>query len=155
MSILDLSKNLMYDFHYNYIKSKYGDRSKLLMTDTDSLCYEIKTEDFYRDITPDVYKWFDTSNYPKDHVSGIPTGVNKKVPGLFKDECGGKLASGFRGLRSKLYAMKVEGVETKRAKGVKSSVVKKDITFDNYTECLYSGIPQTRSMCVIRSRTRK
>ena len=96
MSILDISKNLMYNFHYSYIKPKFGGRSQLLFTDTDSLCYEIETEDVYEDISSDVSKWFDTSNYPKNHVdrdgnkSAIPVGVNKKIPGLFKDECGGK-----------------------------------------------------------------
>ena len=89
MSILDLSKTLMYDFHYNYIKPKYGDSAKLLFTDTDSLAYEIETEDFYRDISSDVKSKFDTSNYPKDHPSGILTGVNKKVIGMFKDEASG------------------------------------------------------------------
>ena len=166
MSILDISKNLMYDFHYNYIKPKYGDatrrganKAKLLFTDTDSLCYEIKTEDVYKDISPDVHRLFDTSNYPKDHTdrnghkSCIPTGVNKKVLGLFKDETGGKQMVEFIGLRPKLYASNVEGVgESKRAKGVKGSTVKNDIVLADYRECLYSGEPQTRSMCVIRSR---
>ena len=63
MSILDLSKTLMYNFHYNYIKPKYGNNVSLLFTDTDSLCYEIKTKDFYKDISDDVTEWFDTSNY--------------------------------------------------------------------------------------------
>ena len=159
MSILDISKNLMYNFHYEYIKPKFGSKSQLLFTDTDSLCYEIETEDVYKDISPDVSKWFDTSNYPKNHVdqdgnrSAIPVGLNKKVPGLFKDECGGKIMTELAALRSKLYACNVEGVgESKRCKGVKTSTVKKDITLANYRECLYSGIPQTRSMCVIRSR---
>ena len=72
---------------------------------------------------------------------------------MFKDECGGKQLGEFIGLRLKLYAMNVEDVgESKRAKGVKSSTVKKDITLANYRECLYLGIFQTRSMCVIRSR---
>ena len=92
MSILDLSKTLMYDFHYNYIKPKYDDRAKLLFTDTDSLAYEIETEDFYRDISSDVKSKFDTSNYPKNHPSGILTGVNKKVIGMFKDEAGSRKA---------------------------------------------------------------
>ena len=85
MSILDLSKTLMYNFHYNYIKPKYGDKVKLLFTDTDSLAYEIETEDFFKDIAPDVEVIFDTSNYPKDwelHESPqcvrFPTGKNKK-----------------------------------------------------------------------------
>ena len=94
MSILDISKNLMYNFHYSYIKPKFGGRSQLLFTDTDSLCYDVETEDVYEDISSDVSKWFDTSNYPKNHVdrdgnrSSIPVGMNKKIPGLFKDECG-------------------------------------------------------------------
>ena len=68
----------MYDFHFGFIKPKYGDRAKLLMTDTDSTMYEIQTEDFYKDITQNVKKLFDTSNYPSDHPSKIPTGKNKK-----------------------------------------------------------------------------
>ena len=97
MCILDSSKTLMYDFHYNYIKSKYGDRAKLLFTDTDSLAYELKTDDFYADIADDVRSRFDTSDYLKDHPSGIETGVNKKVIGMFKDEAGGKQIEEFVG----------------------------------------------------------
>ena len=67
MTILDISKTLMYDFHYGYIKLEYGELARILFTDTDSLCYEIQTDDFYKDIAEDVPKWFDTSNYPKGH----------------------------------------------------------------------------------------
>ena len=66
MCILDLSKTLMHDFHYNYIKDKHGAKAKLLFTDTDTLMYEIETEDFYKDISSDVVNKFDTSNFPKD-----------------------------------------------------------------------------------------
>ena len=90
MCILDLSKTIMYDFHYQYIKPKYGAKAKLLFTDTDSLMYEIETEDFYKDISKDVKDRFDTSDYPENHPSGIPTGINKKVLGMFKDEAAGK-----------------------------------------------------------------
>ena len=79
MSILDLNKSLMYDFHYNYIKTKYGNNAKLLFTNTDSLAYEIKTKDFYKDINPDINERFDTNEYPTDHSSGIKTGLNSKV----------------------------------------------------------------------------
>ena len=71
MAILDISKLLMYNFHFNYILPKYGKNQKLLFTDTDSLCYEIETEDLYKDISGDVDVKFDTSNFPKDHPSGI------------------------------------------------------------------------------------
>ena len=84
MCILDLSKTIMYEFHYNYIKPKYGDKAKLLFTDTDSLMYEVKTEDFYKDISGDVKDRFDTGDYPPNHISGIPTGCNKKVLGCLK-----------------------------------------------------------------------
>ena len=151
MAILDLSKTLMYDFHYKYIKPKYGKKAKLLMTDTDSLCYEIETEDFYQDISNDVEKGFDTSNFPKDHPSGIQ-GKNKKVPGMMKDETGGKIIEGFIGLRAKLYSYKMfEGKEEKKCKGIKKCVVKNKISFENFKECLFTGIPKMREMNVIRS----
>ena len=107
MCILDLSKTLMYDFLYNYIGQKYGNKAKLLFTDTDSLMYEIQTEDFYKDISADVKRRLDTSNYPTDHPTGIPSGFNMKVPCMFKDEVGGKIIDEFVGLRAKLYSYKM------------------------------------------------
>ena len=152
MSILDLSKTLMYDYHYNYIKRKYGDKAKLLFTDTDSLMYEIQTEDFYKDISKDVKYRFDTSNYPPDHLSGIPSGLNKKVLGMFKDEAGGKVIDEFVVLRAKLYSYKMlEGEESKKCKGVKKSVVKKSITHEDYKKCLFTEKEQLRKMNVIKS----
>ena len=152
MCILDLSKTLMYDFHYNYIKQKYGDKAKLLFTDTDSLMYEIQTEDFYKDISADVKYRIDTSDYPPNHLSGIPSGLNKKVFGMFKDEAGGKVIDEFVGLRAKLYSYKMlEGEESKKCKGVKKSVVKKSIAHEDYKKCLFTGKEQLRKMNVIRS----
>ena len=130
MCILDLSKTLMYDFHYNYIKQKYKENAELLFTDTDSLMYEITTEDFYKNISPDVDEKFDTSNFEKDHISGIPTGVNKKVIGMMKDEA---------------------EKEEKKCKGVKKSEVKRTINFKDYKDCLFTGKKHMRSMNVIRS----
>jgi len=86
LCILDISKSLMYDFHYNYIREKYKDKAKLLFTDTDSLIYHIETEDVYADIRNDVDRWFDTSDYKEDYPSRIRTEINKKVPGKFRDE---------------------------------------------------------------------
>ena len=152
MCILDLSKTLMYDFHYNYIKKKYGDKAKLLLTDTDSLMYEIQTEDFYKDINKDVKDKFDTSDYPFDHPSGIPSGINKKVLGMFKDEANGNIIDEFVGLRAKLYSYKMfEGKESKKCKGVKKSVVKKNITHEDYKTCLTTGNEQLRKQNIIRS----
>ena len=127
MCILDISKTLMYDFHYNYMKKKYGEKAKLLFTDTDSLAYEIQTEDFYKDISEDVEAKFDTSSYAKRHPSGIPVGVNKKVIGMFKDECGDKIMQEFVRLRAKLYSYKMyEGDEAKKCKGIKQEARYKD-----------------------------
>ena len=152
MCILDLSRTLMYDFHYNYIKRKYGDKAKLLFTDTDNLMYEIETEDFYKDISEDVKHRFDTSDYPSNHPSGIPSGINKKVLGMFKDEAGGKVIDEFVGLRAKLYSYKMfEGEENKKCKGVKKSVVKKSTAQEDYKNCLFTGKLQLRKMNIIGS----
>ena len=89
-SVLDISKTLMCTFWYDYFKPKYGDRVILCYTDTDSFIIYIKTEDFFQDISNDVEKWFDTSNFDKNDRRSLPVGKNKKVPGIFKVELGGK-----------------------------------------------------------------
>ena len=151
-AILDLSKTLMFDFNYNYIKKKYKKRAELMFTDTDSLLYHIHTDDFYKDISYDVKDKFDKSDYPPNHESGIQTGVNKKVIGMFKDEVAGRQITHFVGLRPKLYGFKVEdGSLTKKCKGVKKNVVKNKIEFEDYVECLFSGERQMRNMKIIRS----
>ena len=132
-AILDLSKTLMFDFNYNYIKEKYGNKAELMFTDTDSLMFQIYTDDFYLDICPDVRDKFDTSDYPPNHKSGILTGVNKKVIGMFKDEVAGKQITCFVGLRPKLYSFRIEGdKEVRKCKGIKKNVVKKKLDFDDY-----------------------
>ena len=152
MCILYLSRTIMYDFRYNYIKPKYGDKAKLLFTDTDSLMYEIQTEDFYKDISADVKDRFNTSDYPPNHPSDIPTGCNKKVLGMFKDEVGGRIIEEFVGLRAKLCSYKMfEGNENKRCKGIAKSVVEKSINHEDYKNCLFTGKDQLRKMNVIRS----
>ena len=152
MCILDLSKTLMYDFHYNYIKKKYEDKAKLLLTDTDSFMYEIQTKDFYKDISEDVKDRFDTSGYPSDHPSCIPSGFNEKVLGMFKDEVNGDIIDEFVGLRAKLYSYKMfDGKESKKCKGVRKSVVKKSIMHEDYKTCLTTGKEQLRKQNIIRS----
>ena len=101
LSILEISKLFMYEFWYDYMKPKYGDNVKLCYMDTDSFIMNIKTEDFYKDIANDVEKRFDTSNYEVNRP--LPTGKNKKVIRLMKDELGGKMITEFVTLRPKTF----------------------------------------------------
>ena len=103
-AILDISKSLMYEFWYHYIKPKYRDNARLCYMDTDSFIINIKTENFYRDIANDAKEWYDTSNYDENEKRTLPIGENKKVIGLFKDELGGKIMAEFIALRPKAYA---------------------------------------------------
>ena len=152
MSSLDLSKSLMYDFHYNYIKTKYGDKVKLLFSNSDSLAYEIKTKEFYKDINSDIEKRFDTSDYPTNHPSGIKTGLNSQVLGMFKDEAGEKQIVEFVILMAKLYSYKMlDGSVNKKCKGMIKNVTKRSIPFDDYRECLFSRKEQYQKMNVVRS----
>ena len=121
MSILDISKTLMYEFWYDYIKPKYQDKAKLCYMDTDSFVIHIKTEDFYKDIANDVGKWFDTSSYDENDERPLPIGKNKKVLGLFKDELGGKIMKLFAPVRAETWAhIMDDDSEKKKAKGTKS-----------------------------------
>ena len=105
-AILDLSKTIMYEFHYDYMKPKYGEDSlKLCYMDTDSFFYSIKTENFYKDIAKDVRERFDTSGYIPDR--SLPVGLNKKVVGLMKDELRGIVMTEFIALRPKHYSYRV------------------------------------------------
>ena len=101
LSILDISKALMYEIWYDYIKPKYGDRANLCYMDTDNFVIYIKTEDFCKDIANDVERWFDTSIYDENDKRPLPTGKNKKVIGLFKDKFGGNIMGEFCALRAK------------------------------------------------------
>ena len=146
MSILDISKTLMYKFWYDYIKPKYGDRAKLCYMDTDSFVIHIITEDFYKDIANDVERWFDTFNCDENDKRLLPIGKNKKMIGLFKDELGGKIMEEFCALRAKTYAYLINGyndddydkekIINKKAKGTKKCVIKRRLMFENYKDCL-------------------
>ena len=146
MCILDLSKFLMYDFHYNYIKNKYGYNAKLLFTDTDSLCYEIHNKDPYEDFYNDKHL-FDNSDYPVDSKYYFDN--NKKVIGKFKDEAAGIPIVEFVGLRSKLYSYLLNNeVNIKKCKGIKKHVVKKHIIHKHYKNTLFN---QTQSDVFFKS----
>ena len=146
-SILDLSKTLMYDFHYNYIRKKYPD-AKLLFTDTDSLFYHIKAEDLYSDLYKDKER-FDNSDYPKS--SEFFFAENKKVIGKFKDEAAGDPITEFVGLKSKMYSYKTENKENKTAKGVKKNVIKSELSLSDYRDTLQKCNTMRHKMRTIRS----
>ena len=120
LSTLDISKILMYEFWYDYTKPQYNDNVKLCYKDTNNFVMNIKTKDFYKDISSDVDKRFDTSNYEVNRP--LPTGKNKKVIGLMKDELGDKIITEFVTLRPKTYSyLTPDGKEYKKAKGTKSA----------------------------------
>ena len=106
--ILDISKTYMYEFQYNYIKPKYGDKASLCYMDTDSFIINIETENFYKDIANDVEKWFDTSKYNENDRRPLPIGKNKNVIGFFKEELDGKIMTEFVAFRAKAYAYLME-----------------------------------------------
>ena len=149
-ALLDLSKIVMYEFHYDYIKHKYADNKlTLCYMDTDSLIYDIETDDFYQDIAGDVESRFDTSGYASDRP--LPVGRNKKVFGLMKDELGGGIMSEFVTLRPKMYAYKVGDPESKKCKGIKKCVVRKTISFEDCKNCLFVGEASYRLQLMFRS----
>ena len=150
-AILDLSKIIMYEFHYDYMVPKYGlEKLKLCYMDTDSLVYDIKTEDFYEDIADDVPARFDISGYYPNQP--LPVGLNKTIIGLMKDELGGKIMTEFVALRPKHYSYKVlDGLEDKKCKGIKKCVVRKTLTFEDYKTCLFSDSTEYRSQLMLRS----
>ena len=133
LSILQISKTLMYELWYDYMKPE--DNVKLCYMDTDSFIMNIKTNDFYKDISNDVENRYDTSNYEVNRP--LPTGKNKKIIGLMKDELGGKIITKFVTLRHKTYSFVTDdGKEDKKAKGTKKCIIKKMIKFNDYKKCL-------------------
>ena len=139
LSILEISKTLMYEFWYDYMKPKYANNVKLCYMDTDSFIINIKTNDFYKDISNDIENRLDTSNY---EVNGpLPTRKNKKIIGLMKDELGGKIITEFVTLRPKTYSFLTDdGKEDKKAKGTKKFVMKNKIKFNDYKKCLFNDV---------------
>ena len=149
-AILDLSKIVMYEFHYDYMAPKYGEKLDLCYTDTDSLIYNIEMEDFYKDVAEDVPARFDTSGYNPDRP--LPVGLNKVI-GLMKDELGGEIMTEFVTLRPKMYAYRKRSAESKKCKGIRKCVVRKTISFKDYKACLFGGGSSYRSQLMLRSLT--
>ena len=138
LSKLKISKTLMYESWYDYIKPKYYDNAKLCYMDTDSFIIDIKTEDFYKDIADNFKKKFDASNYEVNRP--LPTGKNKKVIGLMKDELGGKIITEFAALRPKTYSYLMDdGNSDRKAKGTKKCVTKRVLKFNDYKDCLLNN----------------
>ena len=135
LSILEISKTLMYEFWYDYMKPKYNDNVKLCYMDTDSFIMNVKRNDFYKDISNDVENRFDTSNYEVNRP--LPTGKNKKIIGLMKDELGGQIITEFVTLRPKTYSFVTDdGKEDKKTKGTKKCLIKTMIKFNDYKKWL-------------------
>lgn len=133
MCILDLAKTTLYDFHYGYMAPQFKSDCTVCYTDTDSLIYEVCCSDLYESIRQDASKYFDTSDYSITNPYNISNTFNKKVLGMMKDENKGSIMTEFVGLRSKMYAVRVEGKDAmKKSKGVKKSVIKNRICFNDY-----------------------
>ena len=135
ISMLELSKILMYELWYDYVKPKYREKGKLCYMDTDSFIVYIKAYDIYKDIAKDIETRFDTSNYELDRP--LPKAKNKKIIGLMKNELGGKIMTTLVGLRAKTYSYLIDdGSEDKKAKATKKCVIKRKLTFESYKNCL-------------------
>ena len=155
-AILDISQTVMYEFWYDYIKPKYANNVKLCYMDTDSFVMKIKTDNFYKDISNDVKKWFDASNFDANDNRPLPIGKNKKVIDKFKDELGGKIMSDFCALKAKTYAFKLDNdKEVKKAKGKKKCTVKNHITFNDYVNTLFNDTKLLKSQFTFKSGHRK
>lgn len=152
-TVLDVAKTILYDFHYGYVKKKYGEKAVKLYGDTDSLFYQIFCKDFYADMLQNIDK-FDTSNFEENNKYGIPQ-VNKKKLKKMKDELGGDLFLEFIGLRSKTYYIRCENDKKskKTCKGVQKAVVQNTVSGGDYYDCItIENKKIMRKMCVFRAR---
>ena len=151
-AISDISKTLTLEFWYDQVKPKYKDKAKLCYMDTDSFIIYVKTVNFSEDIANDAAKWFDTSNYDENDKRPLPIGINKKLLGMFKDELGGKIMTEFVALRAKTYANLMEdGSEHKKAKGTNKCVIKRELMFEHYKDCLFNDKVILKSQQKFRS----
>ena len=149
MSILDISKTLMYKLWYDYIKPKYGREQKYVRRILIAFSIHIMSEYFLKDISDEVKIWFDTSNYDENDKRPIPIGENKKEPGFFKDELGGEMMTEVCVLRDKTWTHRMDDdSKKKKAKGTKNTVIKRLIRYGNYIDSLCND------MVILRSQQR-
>ena len=150
MSILDVSKTLIYEFWYDYHKPS----TKIMQNyiDTDSFVLNIFTEDFFEVVNNDVEGWFDTSNHDKDDKISLQIGMNKNVVGMFKNELGGKIMKEFCALRAKTYTYLMEdNSKMEKAKGVTRCAIKRRLMFENYNDSLFNNKTIMRSQLRFKS----
>ena len=154
LSILEISKTLMYEFWYDYKKLKYGDNVKLCYMDADNFIMHVKTEDFYKDIADDVEKRINISNYEVNRP--LPTGKNKEVIGLMKDELGGNIMTEFAALRPKIYSYLMDdGGSDEKTKGTKKCVIKRRLKLNGYKDCLLNNEIILKSQQIFKSEAHK
>jgi len=147
-AILELSKLTMYQFYYDYLKPKYGDRCHLLFTDTDALCCEIQTGDLYDDMRQNL-DLFDASNFDQKHP--LYSKANHRVLGKFISETGSVAAKEFVGLRAKMYSLYVPNDTKKcqkKAKGIQKHYVKTRVQHKHFVDVLQRV--KTHTMCTFR-----
>lgn len=152
-TILELSKLFILEFHYGFVKRVYGDKAKLLMTDTDSLSYEIQTTDIYKDMKFHE-ELFDFSEYPVNHP--LFSVRNNKVLGKMKDEAKGNILFKFVGLGPKAYGFLgsescTRTFEKKALKGIPKHIQKRSVQFDLLEEILDSEEKLICNMTQLRS----
>ena len=147
-TVLDLSKELMYKFYYEHLKTVYGDKMQLHMTDTDSFLFSCQTEDVFQDMY-EHRDLFDTSDFPKEHF--LYSDVNKKKMGKIKSETGHMCISEFCGLRSKMYAFSCNNKDESRAKGISKVVVRKELKLQHYKDTLFNESQLRSQMSSLRS----
>lgn len=149
-SILDISKTVIYNFFYDYLKQTYGKNVTLLYTDTDSLILEVSTENFYNDIKYNLDK-FDTSNYDKHNIYNIPQNIS--VVGKFKDEYAGEPIKSFYGTGAKAYCVETKHDVLKKAKGVCRSSILKQLTITDYINVIEKNSKVYCTMYAFRSHS--
>ena len=150
-TVLELSKELMYDFHYNLFKKYYEDDITLAYYDTDSFLYEIKSENYYEELKEKFGSIMDFSNFNKN--SELFDETNKKKLGFLKEEYGGEVINEFIGLKSKLYSINYGEEKTKsKAKGLQKSILKRFVDHKHYKDVIEKNNLFCTNMLRIQSK---